>query len=125
MGETDKKKSWFKRHWLLLTLLVVAIIVISAFINEDSNPKSESSISGSNVLNENKNVSSDVPSLKYTPSDVEKMSLSKKLDLCTKDLAGDSIDIPQVKDECYASCYQIYYYGGEEALDEYILGLSK
>lgn len=120
----EEKKSWFRRHWLLLTILIIAVIVISAFVNDSSNPKSESSISGSDVLNENASSTPADSQSKYTASDVEKMSLSKKLDICTKDLSGDSIDIPEVKNEAYMSCYQIYYSGGEATLDEYILGIK-
>ena len=120
----EKKKSWLKRHWLLTTLIIVVVIIISAFINNGSNPNQNSS-SSSSLSTAPSNSLNVAPSSTYTASDVEKMSVTKKIDLCTKDIAGDSIDIPQVKDEAHASCYQIYYSGGEEALNEYVQGLNK
>ena len=47
-----------------------------------------------------------------------------KLDECTELCAGDSYDIPAVKDQCWLSCYEIHYYGGMEALDDFIEGLK-
>lgn len=50
----------------------------------------------------------------------ETTSTYKKVNECTELCAGENIDIPVVKGECHSSCYQIYYYTGEEGLDEYI-----
>ena len=129
MVEAGKKKSWFGRHWLLATIFTIGIVIISAFVNDSSNPKPKST--GLNILGGAENLSSTstnldsiTPSSKYTTSEIEKMSLSKKLSLCTKDIAGDAIDIPEVKNEAYTSCYQIYYSGGEEALNEFIQGIK-
>jgi len=43
-----------------------------------------------------------------------------KIDECTKLCAGDDYNIPEVKAVFYSTCYDINYYGGEEALDEMI-----
>ncbi len=53
----------------------------------------------------------------------EQSNIYKKLDECTELSAGEDINIPAIKNEFYMACYQIYYYGGEEALDEYIAEL--
>ncbi|MBI2146294.1 hypothetical protein HYU22_03070 [Candidatus Woesearchaeota archaeon] len=52
-------------------------------------------------------------------------SKTSKLDECTKLCAGEEYDIPYVKDEWYSTCYQIYYYAGESALDEQIADCKK
>ena len=48
------------------------------------------------------------------------MSVSQKRKECTELCAGEDINIPVVKNECSSSCYQIYYYAGEESLDNYL-----
>ncbi len=50
----------------------------------------------------------------------EQQGIYEKLDECTELCAGEDIDIPVIKSECSLSCTQIYYYTGEESLDEYI-----
>jgi hypothetical protein len=45
---------------------------------------------------------------------------TSKLDECTRLCAGDSYNIPAVKDQCYLSCNEVYYYGGMEPLDKLI-----
>lgn len=54
----------------------------------------------------------------------EQQSIYKKIDECTELCAGESIDIPVIKNECWYGCYQVYYYGGESGLDEYIAELK-
>ena len=48
-----------------------------------------------------------------------------KLDECTRLCADDSYKIPAVKDQCYLTCYEIYYYGGMESLDDLIEDFKK
>jgi hypothetical protein len=54
----------------------------------------------------------------------EVLTIGDKLDKCTELCAGEDIVIPYVKSTCYSTCYQIYYYAGEESLDNYILELK-
>ncbi len=63
--------------------------------------------------------------LKELAESLEKQQgIHDKIDECTKLCAGEDIDIPYVKSACHSDCYQIYYYTGEEGLDEYILELK-
>ncbi len=50
----------------------------------------------------------------------ETTNIYKKIDECTELCTGEDIDIPYIKNICHSDCYQIYYYAGEDALDEYI-----
>lgn len=43
------QKSWFRRHWILLTIIVIALIIASSFINNSFNPKQNSNGSGGNT----------------------------------------------------------------------------
>lgn len=43
-----------------------------------------------------------------------------KLNKCTELCAGKDINIPAIKQDCYSSCYNLYYYFGEEELNKYI-----
>ena len=44
--QKEKKKSWFRRHWILTIILIIAIIsIISAIANNSSNPKQDSNSS--------------------------------------------------------------------------------
>lgn len=52
-------------------------------------------------------------------------SKTSKLDECTKLCAGDDYNIPYVKDQWYLTCYQLYYYAGESALDKQITECTK
>jgi hypothetical protein len=126
MIETGKKKSWFRRHWILTIFFVIFIIggIGAIFFPDEQSNNSETEGLTENLSSASINSNAVETSSKYVASDIEKMSLSKKLDLCTKDIAGDLIDIPQVKNEAYMSCYQIYYSGGEEVLNEYIQGIK-
>lgn len=49
---------------------------------------------------------------------------SDKIKECTELCAGEDIVIPYIKSECSLSCNQIYYYGGEDSLDEFILEMK-
>jgi hypothetical protein len=49
-----------------------------------------------------------------------KMSISDKLDACTRSCAGDEYDIPAMRQYWYDDCYESYYYNGEEELDKQI-----
>ena len=53
----------------------------------------------------------------------ETTSIYKKIDECTELCAGEDINIPYIKSVCHSDCYQIYYYTGEESLNEYIAEL--
>ena len=69
--------------------------------------------------------STNTPSLSDALKDLQKSledssRTTSKINECTKLCAGDSYNIPVVKNECYLSCYQTYYYGGEGTLDELI-----
>lgn len=52
--------------------------------------------------------------------DLNEMSISEKKNLCTQLCAGDDIDVPYVESVCRSDCIKIYYYTGEEGLDNYI-----
>ena len=52
----------------------------------------------------------------------ETLNIYDKLDECSELCAGESADIPYVKNECYSACNEIYYYAGEEALDNFMEG---
>jgi hypothetical protein len=129
METETKKQNWFRRHWIISIFLGIMVLGAIGSIFDSGNEKVIGDNSNNNVIklggsqSQNSTVSS--TSLKYTSSDVQQMSLSKKLDICTKDIAGDSINIPQVKDEAYSSCYEMYYSGGEEVLNQYIEGIVK
>ncbi len=56
--------------------------------------------------------------------DVDEMSVYEKKKLCAELCAGEDIDIPYVKSQCSLSCTQVYYYGGEDSLDNYIKELQ-
>ncbi len=55
----------------------------------------------------------------------EGIDIYNKKQACAELCAGESINIPAIKTECLLSCSEIYYYGGEEALDEYIGQISE
>ena len=60
-------------------------------------------------------------SLKNLNKGLEEQSrINKKVDECTKLCAGGDIGVPYVKNVCRSDCYQVYYYAGEEALDDLI-----
>ena len=59
--------------------------------------------------------------LKDLEKGLEKQSsINKKINQCTELCAGGDIDIPVIKNTCHSDCYQVYYYGGEGALDDLI-----
>lgn len=118
----EKKKSWFHRHWVVTIILIGFFVLVGVLgiltegIGEQA--KNNSGLTVNSVENQN-SVESDEPT-KCTGSTFEKICINKKIDGCTKLCAGEDIDIPAVKTDCYSSCYQIYYYGGETDLDKYI-----
>lgn len=50
----------------------------------------------------------------------ESTRILQKLNDCTEICAGEYYDIPAVRNEFYSICYQLYYYAGEDQLDDYI-----
>lgn len=50
----------------------------------------------------------------------QQQNVNSKIDECTILCAGEDYDIPVVRDAFYQSCYQIYYYAGENELDKEI-----
>lgn len=120
----EKKKSWFRRHWVA-TLIIVGFFVLVGVLGiltegtgEQANDDSKLTLTANSV--ENKNSAESDEATECTGTTFEKICINKKIDGCTKLCAGEDIDIPAVKTDCYSSCYQIYYYGGEADLDEYI-----
>ncbi|MBU4308369.1 MAG: hypothetical protein KJ566_01070, partial [Nanoarchaeota archaeon] len=65
-----------------------------------------------------------IASEKESTSEEKDMSISEKKQLCIELCAGNSINIPIIKNECSLNCNDIYYYGGEEELDKYIFNLE-
>jgi len=49
-----------------------------------------------------------------------KISGTAKINECTKLCAGEEYDTPVYRDAWYDTCSQLYYYGGEEAIDKQI-----
>ncbi|MBI1935571.1 hypothetical protein HYS31_03960 [Candidatus Woesearchaeota archaeon] len=50
----------------------------------------------------------------------EQQKINSKVDECAKLCAGEQYNIPYVKDTFWSTCYEVYYYAGEEALNEMI-----
>ncbi len=50
----------------------------------------------------------------------EQQRINSKIEDCTKLCAGEDYNIPYIKNTFWSTCYQVYYYTGEEALDEMI-----
>jgi hypothetical protein len=74
---------------------------------------------------ENSSSSSLLDSLKELKEKLNEQSkINDKIDECTNLCSGEDINIPAVKNQCHSSCYQIYYYGGEESLDNYLSELK-
>ena len=48
------------------------------------------------------------------------LKINKKVDECAELCAGESKEIPAVLIECKSACYEVYYYGGETELDNFI-----
>ncbi|MCX6742066.1 MAG: hypothetical protein NTX24_02735 [Candidatus Pacearchaeota archaeon] len=119
-----KKKSWIKRHpvWTVVIIVFVFIGLIGMF-TEEGEPTSFGLRSNDSI--ENQSFTDSNQTMKCAGQtkiglNFEQICINLKLDKCTKLCAGEDIEIPAVKDECYSSCYQIYYYGGEKELDNLI-----
>jgi len=122
METETKQKNWFRRHWIA-TLIIVSFFVLVGVLGiltegtgEQAND--DSKLTANSVENQNSAESNEAT--ECTGKTFEKLCINKKIDECTKLCAGEDIDIPAVKTDCYSSCYQIYYYGGETDLDKYI-----
>jgi len=118
----ERRKSWFRRHWILTILLclfaVFVLLVITGVNPEDTKSKS----SGLKMLNstENQNPAESDQTTECAGKFFEQTCINLKLNECTKLCAGEDINIPAIKNECYSACYQTYYYGGEKDLDDLI-----
>lgn len=55
----------------------------------------------------------------------ETLRVEKKVDECVKICFGEYSDIPEVQSELHSTCYEMYYKGGEQFLDEYIEDCNK
>lgn len=134
MPET-KQKSWFKRHWIITTILIIFIVfgVLGIIFDNSNNPSSQTQEKSglkligeeNNAINEGKNttMSSEKESdetTECTGKIFEQTCINKKIDDCTKLCAGADVNIPVIKNECHSACYQVYYYGGEKDLDDLI-----
>jgi len=105
--------------WILIIFASILIIgaIGSLFSTEESTKKS----SGLKLINSTDDQKiTESGEVECTGKTFEQICINKKLDECTKLCAGEDINIPVIKNECYSSCYQIYYYGGEKDLDELI-----
>jgi hypothetical protein len=47
--KSEKKRNWFRRHWLIVTITIIALIIASSFINNSFNPKQDSNNSESKI----------------------------------------------------------------------------
>ena len=129
---TKVKKNWFRRHLVIsifLGLMVWGMIgsifdsgdnpdITGNVVNEQSAEKEKLVYVNEQFEEKDNVIEPDSP--KKNEEDLSSMSVSKKKKLCTELCAGESIDIPYIKSECSLYCSQLYYYGGEEALDNEI-----
>ncbi|MBU2639352.1 MAG: hypothetical protein KKG75_01450 [Nanoarchaeota archaeon] len=65
--------------------------------------------------------------LEKSQTKLKEMSrINTKIDDCILACGGEETEkIPALKVEFQSSCYQVYYYGGEEELDKLIEGCKK
>jgi len=107
---SEKKLTWFRKHWILSIILSIFILggIASIFVEEETQDTNEDSRL------------SLVNSVSKIWKDLDGMTLNQKLNECTELCAGKDLDIPLIKNECYSSCYQIYYNLGEKELDIYL-----
>jgi len=140
----SKKKNWFVKHWIASIIIVLFILggIASLFdksssdlnnLNQSSSEKNKVEVSDnslsdsfSELKNETINNLQEEPEIKPVEEvKSSEMSLYAKKKLCTELCAGEDINIPVIKNECSSSCLQIYYYTGEEGLDDYIKELQE
>ena len=50
----------------------------------------------------------------------EQQRINSKIEECSKLCSGEEYNIPAVKSAFWSSCYETYYYGGEQVLDDLI-----
>jgi len=79
----QKKKSWFRRHWILTTILVIVIIAIISGVSNSGNSSSSSKSSGIQLTNGD---SSETKTSGYTLDDCysacDKYCLQAQTDVC-------------------------------------------
>lgn len=137
----ENQKSWFRRHWILSIFLGLIVLgIIGSLFGGDSDsdltgesikePSNEEVTTSNQDLGQetNKKAQENIDSSDNWIDDLEEAmdeleettNIYKKIDECTELCAGEDIEIPYIKNICHSDCYQIYYYAGEEALDDYI-----
>jgi len=151
---TKDKKSWYNRWWAIVLYVIIGLIILGSLMSEEktvsTSGKSEESFpketlegdipkNSIEIKTKTEASSSEEPKKEVTE---EKLGILKqleetkealddykektdKLNGCTKLCAGDDYDIPYIKNEWYNTCYQLYYYGGMEALERQITECKK
>ena len=122
-----EKKPWYERWWAIVLYVFVGLIIIGNLLPETEVTKSPKE----DVTTETASPTGEVSETSAEPEVVKVLEETKetivnyqdkteKLNECTRLCAGEDYDIPVYKDEWYSACYEIYYYGGMEALDKQI-----
>lgn len=114
LPKLEKPKKKFYKKWWFWGIVIFVIVGIVGNLSDNSS-------TGNSINNEIKQTTQKVVNFNDTLSS---MSLSNKNKLCVELCAGEDINIPAVKDQCSLSCYQIYYYEGEEGLNQYLIELK-
>lgn len=111
-----------KKGWIITIIIIGFFVLVGVLgILTESTGEQKNNDSGLTANSiENQNSAESDETTECTGNTFEQLCINKKIDKCTKLCAGEDVDIPAVKADCYSSCYQIYYYGGETDLDEYI-----
>ena len=119
---TEIKKNWFREHWIISIILgILFVSFMGGLFVEDENLTGEITNKESRIDSEQIEIQKDS---KINVEDLNSMSISKKKNLCIELCAGEDISIPYIKSECKSYCKELYYYGGEEALNEEIESYS-